>query len=136
MADPTTAVATGLIGKILGEIGKAIKDPALKKIAEWGTPAKMKEAGKKLSQYELVKTLSNPEKPQRLHDFYLPPKFSYNEGVAKNFNVDQIENFGIENFPLIEGIAGQGKSMFMRHLFLAELCLGERLPILIELRKN
>lgn len=40
MAEPITVAAAGLLGKLVGEIGKAIKNPILKKVEEWGRPQK------------------------------------------------------------------------------------------------
>jgi hypothetical protein len=51
------------------------------------------------------------------------------------YEASRVKDFGENEHCLIEGIAGQGKSIFMRHLLIEEIKLGQRLPILIELRK-
>jgi|GEM_PF-1405015 len=133
VVDPLISAASSLIGKLVGEMVSALKKPAAAKLDELRAPAKIRALAKKLSLFEQVKTLSNPEKPQKIGEFYLAPKFSYPNG--RDFSVEKIEDFGIEEHPLIEGIAGQGKSMFMRQIFVSEVREGKRLPILLELRR-
>ena len=111
----------------------ASKGPVTKKFAEWKTPPRIKALSQKLAHYERVKTIANPEKALRIRDFYFPPIFAYTNG--RRFEASKLEDFGLEEHPLIEGIAGQGKSIFMRQLCVEELKRGERLPLLVELRR-
>jgi len=132
--DPLTAAGISALGKTLSEAAKLSINPASKKIAEWKTPAKIRALAKNMALAEKVKTFISLDKPIKISDFFLPPSFQYAIN-SKGFMANTIEDFGIEEHPLIEGTAGYGKSIFMRHLYAEEMRAGKRVPLFVELRK-
>ncbi len=78
-----------------------------------------------------VRTLFN-EQPVSLNSFYFPSTVRDSQMRARS--IKDISEFGSHNVA-ITGTLGQGKSMFMRWLSLAEAMRGETIPVFIELRK-
>jgi hypothetical protein len=133
MPDPLVSAATGLLGRLTADLVKSASEAVAKEIEIFNTPSKIRSISRKLASLELVKTINSPDKPSKISSFYISPLFEDTE--SKIFEAKTIDEFGNGEHPLIEGIAGQGKSIFMRQLCIEELKLGRRLPILIELRK-
>jgi hypothetical protein len=133
MADPLASAATSLIARLTAEFVKTASAAVAKEIEIFNTPSKIKSMSRKLASLEMVKTINNPDKSAKISSFFIMPHFHNTE--SKTFDATTVDDFGVGEHPLIEGIAGQGKSIFMRQLCIEELKLGRRLPILIELRK-
>jgi hypothetical protein len=133
VADPLLSAATSLLVRLTAEIVKYASASVATEIEIFNTPSKIKSISRKLANLEVVKTIKNPDKPSKISSFYITPLFEDTE--SKAFEAKTVDDFGNGEHPLIEGIAGQGKSIFMRQLCIEELKLGRRLPILIELRK-
>ena len=133
MADPLLTAAAGLIGRLIGDFIKVASESVAKEVAEFNTPGKIRSLSRKLGGFEKIKTIKDPDKPSKISSFYISPLFS--EDHDSSFSAKTVDDFGHEEHTLIEGIAGQGKSVFMRQLCVEEIKLGRRLPILIELRK-
>jgi hypothetical protein len=133
MADPLASAATSLIGRLTADLVKSASAAVAKEIEIFNTPSKIRSMSRKLASKEMVKTINNPDKPAKISSFFVMPSFQDTE--SKTFEATTVDDFGDGEHPLIEGIAGQGKSIFMRQLCIQELKLGRRLPILIELRK-
>lgn len=133
MADPLIAAASGLVGRLIGDFIKVASQSVANEVAEFSTPAKIKSLSRKLGSFEKIKTIKDPDKPIKISSFYISPSFSENPDTS--FPAKTVDDFGNEEHTLIEGIAGQGKSVFMRQLCVEEIKLGRRLPVLIELRK-
>ncbi len=85
-----------------------------------------------VSKVRLVKTLWQIDKPVDIGTFYCESHVNIRETRKKVGSMADLEGLG--NL-LIEGIAGQGKSIFLRYLCGVELVRGEYIPILIELRR-
>lgn len=81
---------------------------------------------------EMVKTIWQIDKTVNLNEFYHPSKIIIDE---KHITVETISTFPEESKVVIEGIAGQGKSILLRYLSGKELKFGDRIPLFIELRK-
>lgn len=133
MADPLVSAATSLLVRLTADLIKSASAAVAKELEIFNTPSKIRSISRKLARLEMVKTIKNPDKPSRISSFYITPLFEDTESTI--FEAKTVDDFGNGEHPLIEGIAGQGKSIFMRQLCIEELRLGRRLPILIELRK-
>jgi hypothetical protein len=133
MADPLIAAAAGLVSRLIGDFINVAGQSVAKEVAEFNTPAKIRSLSRKLGSYEKIKTIKDPDKASKISSFYVSPQFT--EDSNSPFCANNVDDFGCEEHTLIEGIAGQGKSVFMRQLCVEEIKLGRRLPILIELRK-
>ncbi|MDO6444137.1 NACHT domain-containing NTPase [Marinobacter sp. 2_MG-2023] len=103
---------------------------------------KIKQANRKaadqlysnLKKVEEVKTIWQYEKEINLRNFYHPSKVKIKDKkglVEPTFIKDISEQ---KNF-IVEGMAGQGKSILLRYIASNELRLSKRIPIFIELRK-
>jgi hypothetical protein len=133
MSDPLVTAATSLIGRLTSDLIKSAWSAIETEIEVFYTPAKIRSLSRKLAAIETVKTIKNPDKACRISSFYVAPKFR--EADHDKFSARTVSDFGENEHPLIEGIAGQGKSIFMRQLCIEEIKRGQRLPVLIELRK-
>lgn len=88
-----------------------------------------------LESVAMVKTLAKPGEDADLRSFYHPTSLRHvvdEEEVSHEF--DSLEDF--DGRPaLIQGVAGQGKSIFLRYLALQTLGSMKTMPILVELRQ-
>lgn len=139
MATTLTAIAltkllTPLINQLYaGASGKA-KD-ALKRLA---TTAGIKKAASSLLKVEKVKTIWSPEQEVSLAKFYYPSHLSTKAHFSNEYDFTPGEPIELPDHGnvVIEGIVGQGKSIYMRHLastMLAQENL-ELIPAFLELR--
>lgn len=94
------------------------------------------QLGKAVHNVISVKTLWNVDKEVPLFDFYYPSRIilpSERPQVVKSLaNTSSIGNF------VVQGTAGQGKSIFLRYLFgqqVFSLNSDQRIPIFVELRR-
>jgi hypothetical protein len=133
MTEPLISAASSLLGRLIGDVVKTASKSVALEIEKFNTPLKIRSLSKKLASYEQVKTIQSPDKASKISSFFVSPSFVDSDN--RIFDVRMVSDFGHNEHPLIEGIAGQGKSIFMRQLLLEEIKLGQRLPILIELRK-
>lgn len=115
---------------------KAAANLVSEKLIEEFSKAKLKkrigQLYTKTEQVGLVKTLLVVNDPVDLHEFYCD-SYVWIDGQRKK--ISEVKSLGTIDNILIEGIAGQGKSIFMRYLCVTELPKGGYLPIFIELRR-
>ena len=92
----------------------------------------------KIEQVEQVKTIWQVDKAVNLHSFYYPTRLDLNQKIGTTSvavsSVDQLRNLRPEEREqnahiLIEAIAGQGKSIFLRYLCSQELKRGKYIPV-------
>ncbi len=86
-----------------------------------------------ISYLEKVRTINNLERDLTLEEFYVSPTILF--GAEENV-LDSFETIKHKSPILVEGIAGQGKSILLRYICVHELKIGERIPFFIELRKK
>ena len=103
-----------------------------KKSSAFNVNVNIDNAYLKASNVEMVKTIWQIDKTVNLNDFYHPSKIKV-EG--KTIPVNSLSSFPEESKMVIQGIAGQGKSILLRYLAGTELKTGNRIPLFIELRK-
>ena len=86
----------------------------------------------KASKVEDVKTIWQVDRRVNLNEFYYPSKIQIENSRTEIGSLNDLP----ENGKLvIQGTAGQGKSIFLRYLTGQELKHGTTIPIFIELRK-
>lgn len=85
----------------------------------------------KIENIKKVKTIYKGDEAIDLNLFYYPPYIDSDQGYIKP---EDIGSISAKNF-VIEGVAGQGKSILLRYLTFREYEESKRLPIFIELRK-
>lgn len=81
---------------------------------------------------EKVKTIWQVDKEVNLHNFYYPTQMQL-EG--KRIKIEGLNSFPDNGKIVIQGTAGQGKSILMRYITSIELKKASTLPIFVELRK-
>ena len=69
-----------------------------------------------------------------LNDFYYPTTIRSRRGDSTPKTISSLSELGA-NKALIEGVAGRGKSLFMRFLAVSELEYEKSIPVFIELRR-
>lgn len=119
MSDPLISAASSLIVRLTANLVKSATSAVAEEIEIFNTPSKIKSISRKLARLEMVKTIKNPDKPAKISSFFIAPLFQDIE--SKIFEATTVYDFGKDEHPLIEGIAGQGKSIFMRQLCIEEL---------------
>jgi len=129
----STAAAKLIFVKLVLKVFKLFNKIGAKKIKQWNTENKAKKLFIKISKVGKVKTLWQVDRPVNIKSFFCEPHILYD---GKRYRVNNVSEMLITNRNIvIEGIAGQGKSIFLRHLCVKELERGEYIPIFIELRK-
>lgn len=91
-----------------------------------------------IDSVRLVKTLWQIDKPVDIDSFYCDSHVLLRKPGAKDpyrKKVDFVSDLDSKDNFVIQGIAGQGKSILLRHLFINEATLGNHIPIFIELRR-
>lgn len=117
---------------VVTDAWKAMSANASVKVKQWNTEKKISDLYKKSSNVRRVKTIWQVEKAVDLVSFYCDSHVIINKSRKV---IDQLDDFGTNDNLLIEGIAGQGKSIFLRYLCAVALAQGQCIPIFVELRK-
>ena len=140
MAASLTAIAlTKLLTPLISDIYNGASGKVKDSLKKWAATTGLKKTASALFKVEKVKTIWSPEKEVSLNSFYYPSKLL----VVSDEDFDdfkEIENKSIEGLPegnlVIEGIVGQGKSIFMRHLAAStyNTSTPRVIPLFLELR--
>lgn len=80
-----------------------------------------------------VKTLLHPEREVNLLSFYYPT--TLRTPCAKAIHVNSLADFGGTGGIIVEGLAGQGKSVLLRYLTAKEMQRSKSIPVFVELRR-
>lgn len=126
-----TAAGIAFLKKPLEDAYEAAKDATKEKIKHWRMSKNLKKIQRKISAVEKVKTIWQVETAINLKEFYYPPKIHLEK---KRATVNRIIDFGA-NKVVVQGTAGQGKSIFLRFLCSQEALTENRIPVFVELRK-
>ena len=133
MTGPMTVAAGNQVAQgLIKKIGDAFGDIGSAWIAEHRAKNCYQNLYKNLSLIRKVKTFLNTDKALDLYQFYVDANVNYN-GNLKAYR--GIEDFQTGKKFVVQGIAGQGKSIFLRFLASQDLIKGERFPVFFELRK-
>lgn len=131
-----TAVAlyTGkeLFRHLVADVYKSISTKAKIEFKQWDTERKIDLLYRKIYKVRSVKTIWQVDKSIDLESFYCDSHVVINKKRKKIVNVSDFE---VNDNLVITGIAGQGKSIFLRHLCADELNAGKHIPIFLELRR-
>ncbi len=93
-----------------------------------------KDSANKVTSFQRVKTFWQRDKSVPLTSFYYPSQILFEAGVKKK--ADSLRELPKTGNYIIQGIVGQGKSIFLRHLCVQELreTGPGRIPVFLELR--
>lgn len=127
----TIAAIAKVSTPIISDIYSASKGKVKKALNRWEEQQFPKRLAKKIGSLSLVRTLWCPDDDIPLLKFYYPPKVQPT-GLPNELVANCAHDISTESF-IIQGIVGQGKSIFMRWLAIQE-AKKSRLPIFIEFR--
>lgn len=133
MVEPITyAAGFKIFEVVINDIYNSLKEVSAKKFNYLNVKNKISSIYSNLYKVRQVKTLWQIDKSVDLLEFYCDSNVRIGNQRKK---IEKLSDFSCKNNILIEGIAGQGKSIFLKYLCYQELTEGKRFPILIELRK-
>lgn len=133
MATLTTALLTAALKPVASDIYQITKDSIKDGIKKISLAQTIKKIASQLVILDQVKTIWSPEEALSLQKFYYPSKIMINGSITKISNLFELPEGNL----VIEGIVGQGKSIFMRYIAMSVLNSEKikTVPVLIELRK-
>lgn len=130
------AGATTLLKKTLDDIYVKFREMGTNHLGRARSDIKEAAIARALCSITKVKTLWNVEKEVSLHEFYYPSSITFSEGACKT--IASLKELGPRQNFVIQGTAGQGKSIFLRYLCGQELIPSQtssRVPLFVELRR-
>ncbi|WP_421219275.1 hypothetical protein [Aeromonas enteropelogenes] len=127
-----TNIVSEPIKKGIIDIYESLRKRSLISVEKWRAERGIEDLAIQVRNIRNVKTIWQIDRPVDLKDFYVPPHIRVGDVRIKVSSIDDLPS---SDCILIEGIAGQGKSMLLRYLCSQELLEGSRIPIFVELRK-
>jgi NACHT domain len=138
VAETLTAAALSkkALEKLVEDIYEQGKGQFSTILKRWKTKAGVNTFHKKAANVRFVKTLWQFDKPVDLREFYSSTKVKIGDkrGTIRKV-INDLADIGSDDNLVLQGTLGQGKSIFLRYLTLAELRKGIALPIFFELRR-
>lgn len=133
MVTLTTTILAAALKPLISEIYNSTKSSIKESIKKLSLSQVSKKIAAQLLQLDRVKTIWSPEAELSLQKFYYPSRLFIEGTPSKISNLLELPHGNL----VIEGIVGQGKSIFMRYLAMSVLNDKEisAVPILVELRK-
>ncbi len=132
MAGESLLAAAKLLSKPLEDLYSLGKEKAGSRLLRWRQAKHINSLYKKIDAVQKIKTIWQIDKEVKLMTFYYPLKVQINNKATP---ITDIRELGPSGNCVIQGIVGQGKSIFLRYLCIRELALGKRIPIFFELRR-
>lgn len=126
-------IAARVLAPIMRELYSAANTQIAKRMNRWQSTRASEQVARRLLLVGTIKTIWAPEKEVSVREFLYPAKFvGPNGGTFPVGNVKDLKRRTV----VIEGIVGQGKSIFSR--FLCQQEIGEngsgKIPVFVELR--
>lgn len=137
MVAVSTAIITTLsrtLSPVVSDLYKGAKGKVKESLQKLAIATGTKKLARALLKIESVKTIWSPDKELSIYEFYYPSR------ICKEDEFEELEVKNINQLPagnlVIQGIVGQGKSIFMRYL--ASTAMRDEdyctIPIFLELR--
>lgn len=137
MAAVSAAIITNVtrtLSPVVSDLYKGAKGKVKDSLQKLAIATGTKKLARALLKIESVKTIWSPDKELSIYEFYYPSR------ICKEDEFEEIEVKNISELPagnlVIQGIVGQGKSIFMRYL--ASTAMRDEkyctIPIFLELR--
>jgi len=121
-----------LFKAVVTDAWRAMSKVASRKLTQWNTEHKIGMLYRRIGNVRKVKTIWQVDKAVDLASFYCDSHVLIKK---RRKQIDQLSDFRLKGNILVEGIAGQGKSIFLRYLCAVALAQGQCIPLFIELRK-
>lgn len=117
----------------LNDIYNSSKSALNKRIESWKLGSDLEKFEKYYSRLSMIKTIWARDEAVSIDSFYYPSRLQ--EGRKVSSIINDVGDLG-SDCVILEGIVGQGKSVLMRHLAMAELKKtdSKAIPLLVELR--
>lgn len=134
MASLTAALLTTALKPFIQEVYQGAKQSIKDNLKKLSLAQISRKTATQLLKLDQVKTIWSPETEISLQKFYFPSRLLITGQPA---TISMLSELPTGNL-VIEGIVGQGKSIFMRYLAMSSLHNNEKItsvPILVELRK-
>jgi hypothetical protein len=128
----TAAIAKKALENVVDDIYRLATGELRKKINIWKNKSKIETLYKKIKNIRKVKTIWQVEKEIDLLKFYYPSKIEVDQEPKA---INDIDDLGYSGNILIQGMIGQGKSIFLRFLTSQEMIKGNAIPLFVELRR-
>lgn len=128
--------AGSVLKKILDDVYPKAKDVFFNNLTGQRNDIDDLKIVRALTSVVKIKTLWNIENEVSLYEFYYPSRVSFPQGIEKRVN--SLKELGERSNIVIQGTAGQGKSIFLRYLCGQELNVAttsNRVPVFVELRR-
>lgn len=125
--------AVGLLKKPMEDLIAGSKSSVREYFQRWQAKAELEALSQKIEQVGRITTIASRQ-ASTIDEIYYPAQLKQGKGARPIVSADEIlsDRFRLA---LIQGTAGQGKSVFLRYLCLQELRHARRIPLFIELRK-
>ena len=138
MIDPATKAATAAFSNVVDDLYNFLKSKAKYTLNKRNVTRRLPTLFSHMQNVRFVKTLWQFDTAVDVESFYcdshvMTPQTKGEKGRRRR--IDKVSDFGNVGNILVKGIAGQGKSIFLRHLCIKEFESGERIPVFIELRR-
>jgi hypothetical protein len=132
LASAGTLAGKALFKKVVLDVYQFLSTHTNRKIKQWNTERQIENLYQQIGQVRKVKTIWQVDKAVDLIDFYCDSHVILDKNRCI---VSKLSDFKTKDNILIQGIAGQGKSILLRYLCSMELTRGEYIPIFLELRR-
>jgi len=126
------AITTAILSPVISQVISGAKQIGAKGFQKWEQTKFHAKIQKKVASIESLKTFWSADKLVSLTDFYYPSKITVD---GRNRHCQLLSELPVGNL-IIEGIVGQGKSIYLRHLATSEIRSNQskKFPIFIEFR--
>lgn len=137
MPEPISATAAGAmfgqaaVKAFVEDVYKSVSQQLKKEIEKWRTASGLKRIRQQLWNVRLVKTIWQIDKAVDLFSFYYPAEIEIGK---KRLKVAAVAELPVLPRVVIQGTAGQGKSIFLRFLAANQMQFPNLLPVFVELR--
>jgi len=121
-----------LFKKLVLDVYELCKNEGMEILKDWTTQKKIETIFKCISKVKKVKTIWQLDKAVDLESFYCDSHVLIRN---KRMRIKCISDFQTKENILIQGIAGQGKSILLRYICSNELENGKYIPIFVELNR-
>jgi len=138
IAYSSLAASQKLLSNAVDDLYTYLKNKASVKIKQADIQRKLPMLRDYIENVRLVKTLWQIDKAVDVESFYCEShvviRKKRSEGTYRR-RINFVSDLNSKDNFVIQGIAGQGKSILLRHLFINETRIGSHIPIFIELRR-
>ena len=135
---PPATIPDRALSNLVDDIYSHLKSLALIQIKKADIQRKLPALRTYIDNVRLVKTLWQIDKPVDVESFYCDSHVLVRRNrTAKQYRrrLDRVSDLNSRDNFVVQGIAGQGKSILLRHLFINEAQSPTRIPVFIELRR-